>query len=74
LGHFFAHWAIENFGKFFENKNSKKKNTNFWVTFITERNCALILTKMASATFWAIFFQTHLVTLVTMHSNIAGEA
>jgi hypothetical protein len=29
LGHFFAHWAIENFGKFFENKNSKKKKHKF---------------------------------------------
>jgi hypothetical protein len=37
---------------------------NFWLhTFFLGESTALILTKMGWATFWAIFSQTHLVTL-----------
>jgi hypothetical protein len=63
----FYYWAIAFFGQCFENG---KRRPNFVATFSME-NYVLILTKMSLATFWLIFSQTHLVTLVGPHFLLA---
>jgi hypothetical protein len=40
-----------------------KRCPNFWATFYLGKVDELILTKMGWVIFWAIFSQTHLVTL-----------
>jgi hypothetical protein len=48
------------FGKLLENQIS---GPYLWATFSYKKNNALVLTKIGWAAFWAIFSQTHLVTL-----------
>jgi hypothetical protein len=59
IGIFFAHWEIVSFGQFCENY---KSSPNFWANFF--RRKSNLDKKMGWATFWAIFAQTHLVTLI----------
>jgi hypothetical protein len=56
----FAHWAILLFGQSVENY---RRRPTFWPTFFRRLVFISILAKMAWPTFWAIFSQTHLVTL-----------
>jgi hypothetical protein len=57
IGQIFAHWVLFYFWAF-ENLDS---SPHFWPTFF--KVVYLFLRKIASATFWAIFAHTHLVTL-----------
>jgi hypothetical protein len=51
------------FGQFFKYRSI----TKIWATFFTrEKLCITFDKKWAWATFWAIFSQTHLVTLFEM--------
>jgi hypothetical protein len=52
--------VIVYFGQFYEHDRS---SSHFWATFRHGCGFALILTKICWATFWAIFLQTHQVTL-----------
>jgi hypothetical protein len=54
------------FGQFYENIRS---SPSFWAACWHGQGYALILTNMYWATFWAIFSQTHLVTLLYLVSN-----
>jgi hypothetical protein len=52
IGRIFAYWAIVYFEHY------------FWATyFLHGKKCVFILTEKDWATFWALFSQTHLVTL-----------
>jgi hypothetical protein len=59
IGRIFAHWAIVFFGQFFEHYRS---SPNFPATFIHKKVAYKFWQKQLD-TFWAIFSQTHLVTL-----------
>jgi hypothetical protein len=61
MGRKFAHWAIVFFWQIFENN----KVTFLGYLFLQLRLCRYYFgQKPALATFWGIFSQTHLVTLV----------
>jgi hypothetical protein len=61
LGEFSAQWVIVFFGQWFENDIN---SANFRATFFVVPVMVLFfLQKMARASFWATFSQTHLVTL-----------
>jgi hypothetical protein len=60
IGRIFTHWVIIYFGQFF----LMIEVARFGNTFFHEKGCALILTKMGWASFWVIFSQVHLVTLL----------
>jgi hypothetical protein len=60
IGRFFYFW------QFFENLRS---SLNIWATLFCGKFSAIFLTKTGRATFWVIFSQTHLVTLVDGHKN-----
>jgi hypothetical protein len=62
IGRIFAYWAVYYFWQLFDNYRRNKK---IGLLFTMEQaTYVLILTKKGWATFWAIFSQTHLVTLV----------
>jgi hypothetical protein len=61
LGEQFAHWVTVHFGQSFENYQSSHPLIFGLIFCLTVK--FKILTKMRWATFWAIFSQTHLVTL-----------
>jgi hypothetical protein len=60
IGIIFAHCAIVYFGQLFENYSSS-------LDFLAEKCNNVFRQKMARATFWAKFSQTHLVTLMACH-------
>jgi hypothetical protein len=55
------------FGQFFENYTI---SPHFGATFFLSIDYVLISAKMGWATFWAIFSQTYLVTLLGDHSLV----
>jgi hypothetical protein len=63
IGRIFAQWVIVYSGQVFFNYRS---SPHCWAAFQQLRLCisALVLTKNGWATIWAIFLQTHLVTLL----------
>jgi hypothetical protein len=61
IGRIFARCALDYFVQFFFNYGS---NHTFWAIFFHGKSYVLVLTKVDKATFFAIFSQTHLVTLV----------
>jgi hypothetical protein len=65
IGRIFAHWALVVFGQLFENYRS---SPYFWAIFPRKKLCIDFNKKWVWATFWAIFSQTHLVTLVSTHT------
>jgi hypothetical protein len=64
IGRIFAQRAIGYYGQFFS--ENYRSGPHFLSTFSKSNDYVLILTKMGWATFWAIFSQTHLVTLVVL--------
>jgi hypothetical protein len=58
IGRFFSNWAIVFFEQFFENYNS---SLHFGILFSSDK-------ELFWATFWAIFSQTHPVTLTRVFS------
>jgi hypothetical protein len=63
LGEVSPYWEMIYFGQFFKYRSI----TKIWATFFTrEKLCITFDKKWAWATFWAIFSQTHLVTLFEM--------
>jgi hypothetical protein len=48
---------------------SELSSPNFWATVFHGKMYLLVLTKNSLATFWAIFSQTHRVTLIEGASN-----
>jgi hypothetical protein len=63
IGRIFAYCVTVCFGQFFENKRNSR---HFWNTFFTVKMYSNFGEKMGWASFWAIFSQTHLVTLPGM--------
>jgi hypothetical protein len=62
IGLIFPHRAIFSHMKFFF--ENYKSSPHFGATFFRGYGYLSIITKMGWATFWAIFSQTHLVTLL----------
>jgi hypothetical protein len=60
IGRIFADWTSVYFGELFL-KLQKKPTLLYY--FLRSKIYVVMLTKMCWATFWAIFSQTHLVTL-----------
>jgi hypothetical protein len=63
-------WAIVYFNRLFFNDRS---SANLWDIFFHGTSCVLIGTKNGWDTFWAIFSQTHLVTLIHGSLLICGH-
>jgi hypothetical protein len=60
LGEIFAYWAIVFLGHFLNDKSSPKLR----LLFSMEKKFCTNFEKMSWATFWAIFSQSHLVSLL----------
>jgi hypothetical protein len=60
MGRIFALWAVVYFGQFLK---YYRNSSHFRATFSKVKNMYLFWQKKVRATFWAIFSQTHLVTL-----------
>jgi hypothetical protein len=60
-----AHWVIVYIGRFLGRK-LQKRPTFFGQLYSTVMGMSQLCTKMAWATFWAIFSETHLVNLTEM--------
>jgi hypothetical protein len=54
-------------------KKTYRSIPNFWATFSLVKVVRQILTKNGLDTFWAIFSQTHLVTLPAMRQKLAQK-
>jgi hypothetical protein len=61
IGRIFAYWVIVSVGQFFENY---RRSTNLWCYFLTKKIRINLDKIRVLATVWAIFSQTHLVTLI----------